>query len=106
MRRQLPNELYLPFDLPVVRQIDVEKGRTMNASEIKVGPFIKIRREPSFKQDYKLRSVTCYKCPSMVGGDSYQCKHWRVHAVSLPDALIQAGAHLKACHSNGCAGEV
>jgi hypothetical protein len=103
----LVSELYLPYGVPVVKQLDAEKGRTVNPRAINVGPFIVIRQtECITRTDIRVRKIQCRKCPSMVGGEALQENHWTVYAPNLPDALIKAGAHIEACHTNGSSDEL
>lgn len=102
-RGRLPSELYLPFDVPTLRQIDVEKGRNMNPKAINVGPFMIIRSivNPAFPR-YRMRIVTCRTCPNM--GDAAGT-HWHKECTTLPYALEIAGNHIKSCHSVGACNE-
>ena len=101
-RRRVASELYLPYDVPTVRQADAEKSRSNGTRDINVGPFIKIRQIPvSSRVEVNIRSIVCYKCPSMVGGEALQEDHWTVYAPNLADALAKAGHHLENCHKEG-----
>lgn len=103
MAKRMAGELYLPYDVPVVSQTVAEKGREMNPKAIKVGPYIVIRSvvNPAFPK-YRMRIVTCRKCPSMQDPQ----KHWHKECTTLPGALTIAGNHLEACHSNGSSNEL